>query len=172
MAGTPEEEVEPMYGPLYLPRKFKIGIAVPPSNDIDVFSQDLGFIAIVEDGKLIGFNVAIGGGMGMTHGDTATYPQLAKVIGFCRPERMYDVAEKTITIQRDYGNRSVRKNARFKYTVDRLGLETVKKNWKTVSAGAWKKRSRITSTITATVTAGWKALRINGILHCLSKAAV
>ncbi|MFB0634451.1 assimilatory sulfite reductase (NADPH) hemoprotein subunit [Bacillus rugosus] len=126
VAGTPEEEGEPMYGPLYLPRKFKIGIAVPPSNDIDVFSQDLGFIAIVEDGKLIGFNVAIGGGMGMTHGDTATYPQLAKVIGFCRPEQMYDVAEKTITIQRDYGNRSVRKNARFKYTVDRLGLETVK----------------------------------------------
>ncbi|MCY8198342.1 assimilatory sulfite reductase (NADPH) hemoprotein subunit [Bacillus subtilis] len=125
VAGTLEEEVEPMYGPLYLPRKFKIGIAVPPSNDIDVFSQDLGFIAIVEDGKLIGFNVAIGGGMGMTHGDTATYPQLAKVIGFCRPEQMYDVAEKTITIQRDYGNRSVRKNARFKYTVDRLGLENV-----------------------------------------------
>lgn len=127
VAGTPDaEEIEPMYGPLYLPRKFKIGIAVPPSNDIDVFSQDLGFIAIVEDGKLIGFNVAIGGGMGMTHGDKATYPQLAKVIGFCRPEQMYDVAEKTITIQRDYGNRSVRKNARFKYTVDRLGLETVK----------------------------------------------
>ncbi|MCY8511298.1 assimilatory sulfite reductase (NADPH) hemoprotein subunit [Bacillus mojavensis] len=127
VAGTPDaKEVEPMYGPLYLPRKFKIGIAVPPSNDIDVFSQDLGFIAIVEDGKLIGFNVAIGGGMGMTHGDKATYPQLAKVIGFCRPEQMYDVAEKTITIQRDYGNRSVRKNARFKYTVDRLGLETVK----------------------------------------------
>ncbi|MCC2930732.1 assimilatory sulfite reductase (NADPH) hemoprotein subunit [Bacillus sp. LBG-1-113] len=127
VAGTPDaEEVEPMYGPLYLPRKFKIGIAVPPSNDIDVFSQDLGFIAIVDDGKLIGFNVAIGGGMGMTHGDKATYPQLAKVIGFCRPEQMYDVAEKTITIQRDYGNRSVRKNARFKYTVDRLGLETVK----------------------------------------------
>ncbi|MCY9197707.1 assimilatory sulfite reductase (NADPH) hemoprotein subunit [Bacillus atrophaeus] len=127
VAGTPEtEEVEPMYGPLYLPRKFKIGIAVPPSNDVDVFSQDLGFIAIVEEGKLAGFNVAIGGGMGMTHGDQATYPQLAKVIGFCKPEQMYDVAEKVITIQRDYGNRSVRKNARFKYTVDRLGVETVK----------------------------------------------
>ncbi|MFS0636115.1 assimilatory sulfite reductase (NADPH) hemoprotein subunit [Mesobacillus foraminis] len=127
VAGTPEvEEVEPMYGPLYLPRKFKIGIAVPPSNDIDVFSQDLGFIAVVEDGKLTGFNVAIGGGMGMSHGDTATYPQLAKVIGFCKPEQMYEVAEKVITIQRDYGNRSVRKNARFKYTVDRLGLENVK----------------------------------------------
>ncbi|OKL35323.1 assimilatory sulfite reductase (NADPH) hemoprotein subunit [Domibacillus mangrovi] len=127
VVGTPEvEEVEPMYGPLYLPRKFKIGIAVPPSNDIDVFSQDLGFIAVVEDGKLVGFNVAIGGGMGMSHGDTTTYPQLAKVIGFCTPDQILDVAEKVITIQRDYGNRSVRKNARFKYTVDRLGLETVK----------------------------------------------
>lgn len=80
----------------------------------------------MEEGSLIGFNVAIGGGMGMTHGDTATYPQLSKVIGFCKPEQLYDVAEKTITIQRDYGNRSVRKNARFKYTVDRLGLENVK----------------------------------------------
>jgi sulfite reductase (NADPH) hemoprotein beta-component len=127
VAGTPEvEDVEPMYGPLYLPRKFKIGIAVPPENDIDVFSQDLGLIAIIEDGKLIGFNVAIGGGMGSSHGDKATYPQLAKVIGFCKPEQIYDVAEKTITIQRDYGNRSERKYARFKYTVDRLGLETVK----------------------------------------------
>lgn len=126
VAGSPEvEEVEPMYGLHYLPRKFKIGIAVPPSNDIDVFSQDLGLIAIVEDGKLSGFNVAIGGGMGMTHGDKETYPQLAKVIGFCKPEQIYDVAEKVISIQRDYGNRSVRKNARFKYTIDRLGLENV-----------------------------------------------
>lgn len=124
--GTPDVEVEPMYGALYLPRKFKIGIAVPPSNDIDVFSQDLGFIAVVEEGKLVGFNVAIGGGMGMTHGDTETYPQVAKVIGFCKPEQILDLAEKVITIQRDYGNRSVRKNARFKYTVDRLGLENVK----------------------------------------------
>jgi sulfite reductase (NADPH) hemoprotein beta-component len=127
VAFTPDTEgVEPMYGPTYLPRKFKIGIAVPPSNDVDVFSQDLGFIAIVEEGKLTGFNVTIGGGMGMTHGDKATYPQLGKIIGFCVPEQIYSVAEKVITIQRDYGNRSERKNARFKYTVDRLGLETVK----------------------------------------------
>lgn len=127
VAGTPEvEEVEPLYGPTYLPRKFKIGIAVPPSNDIDVFSQDLGLIAVVEDGKLMGFNVAIGGGMGSTHGDKATYPQVAKVIGFCTPDKIVELAEKTITIQRDYGNRSVRKNARFKYTVDRLGLDVVK----------------------------------------------
>jgi len=127
VAGTPEvEEVEPMYGPLYLPRKFKIGIAIPPTNDVDVFANDLGFIAIIEDDKLLGFNVAIGGGMGMSHGDTATYPQVAKVIGFCKPEQLYEVSEKVITIQRDYGNRSSRKNARFKYTVDRLGVETVK----------------------------------------------
>lgn len=126
VAGSPEEVVEPMYGALYLPRKFKIGIAVPPSNDVDVFSQDLGFIAVIEDGKLAGFNVAIGGGMGMTHGDKNTYPQLARVIGFCTPDKILDVAEKVITIQRDYGDRSVRKYARFKYTVDRLGLDSIK----------------------------------------------
>ncbi|WP_205171418.1 assimilatory sulfite reductase (NADPH) hemoprotein subunit [Bacillus pakistanensis] len=128
VAGSPhsDEEVEPMYGALYLPRKFKIGIAVPPSNDVDVFSQDLGLIAIVEEGKLKGFNIAVGGGMGMTHGDKETYPQIAKVIGFCTPDKMVDVAEKVITIQRDYGNRSIRKYARFKYTVDRLGLDFIK----------------------------------------------
>ncbi|KAB7706285.1 assimilatory sulfite reductase (NADPH) hemoprotein subunit [Bacillus aerolatus] len=120
-----EEEIEPMYGALYLPRKFKIGIAVPPSNDVDVFSQDLGFIAILEEGKLKGFNVAIGGGMGMTHGDKETYPQLSRVIGFCTPDKILNVAEKVITIQRDYGNRSVRKYARFKYTIDNLGLDFI-----------------------------------------------
>ncbi|MBH5319908.1 NADPH-dependent assimilatory sulfite reductase hemoprotein subunit [Paenibacillus sp. GSMTC-2017] len=117
------DPVEPIYGPVYLPRKFKIGIAVPPSNDVDVYSQDLGYIAIVEKGKLIGFNVTVGGGMGMTHGDTNTYPQLGRVIGFITPEQVVDIAEKTVTIQRDYGNRSVRKYARFKYTIDRHGLE-------------------------------------------------
>lgn len=119
------KEAEPIYGPLYLPRKFKIGVAVPPSNDVDVFSQDLGFIAIVEGGELLGFNVAVGGGMGMTHGDTNTYPQLARVIGFCTPDQVVDVAEKILTIQRDYGNRSNRKNARFKYTIDRLGVDWI-----------------------------------------------
>ncbi|BFH63250.1 assimilatory sulfite reductase (NADPH) hemoprotein subunit [Paenibacillus azoreducens] len=116
------EEQEPIYGRVYLPRKFKIGIAVPPSNDVDVFSQDLGFIAIVEDGQLKGFNVAVGGGMGMTHGDPKTYPQISKVIGFCTPEQMIDVAEQTVTIQRDYGDRAVRKHARFKYTIDDRGI--------------------------------------------------
>lgn len=118
-----DKETEPIYGPVYLPRKFKIGVAVPPSNDVDVFSQDLGFIAILQDGQLQGFNVVAGGGMGMTHGDTSTYPQLGRVIGFCLPNQVVDVAEKIVTIQRDYGNRSVRKNARFKYTIDARGLE-------------------------------------------------
>ncbi|MHA0857430.1 assimilatory sulfite reductase (NADPH) hemoprotein subunit [Paenibacillus sp. CMAA1364] len=118
-----EEEIEPIYGKVYLPRKFKIGVAVPPNNDIDVFSQDLGLIAIYEDNQLKGFNVAVGGGMGMTYGDTQTYPQLARVVGFCTPEQIIDVAEKTVMIQRDYGNRSVRKYARFKYTIDRYGLD-------------------------------------------------
>jgi sulfite reductase (NADPH) hemoprotein beta-component len=117
------EEQEPIYGSVYLPRKFKIGIAVPPSNDVDVFSQDLGFIAIVEDGRLKGFNVSVGGGMGMTHGDTNTYPQVGQVIGFCSPEQIIDVAEKTVMIQRDYGDRSVRKHARFKYTIDDRGID-------------------------------------------------
>ncbi|TWT05538.1 assimilatory sulfite reductase (NADPH) hemoprotein subunit [Planococcus sp. CPCC 101016] len=120
------EVVEPMYGPLYLPRKFKIGFAIPPANDVDIYSQDLGFIAILEDGKLQGFNVTVGGGMGMTHGDTNTYPQLARVLGFCPPDKVNEVGEKILTIQRDYGNRSERKNARFKYTVDRLGLDWIR----------------------------------------------
>ncbi|OMF24834.1 sulfite reductase subunit beta [Paenibacillus sp. FSL H8-0548] len=119
-------EVEPIYGPVYLPRKFKIGFAIPPYNDVDVFSQDIGYIAVVEDGKLKGFNISVGGGMGMTHGDTATYPQLGKVIGFCPPERIVALAEKTVMIQRDYGNRSIRKNARFKYTIDRHGIDWFK----------------------------------------------
>jgi sulfite reductase (NADPH) hemoprotein beta-component len=117
------EEEEPIYGPVYLPRKFKIGIAVPPSNDVDVFSQDIGFIAIHENGKLLGFNVAAGGGMGMTHGDPNTYPQLGRIIGFCTPEQVVDVAEKLVTIQRDYGDRAVRKHARFKYTIDDRGVD-------------------------------------------------
>ncbi|AUJ24597.1 assimilatory sulfite reductase (NADPH) hemoprotein subunit [Virgibacillus dokdonensis] len=118
-----EMEIEPIYGSTYLPRKFKIGIAIPPSNDIDVFSQDLGFIAIQEANKLIGFNVSVGGGMGMTHGNTNTYPQLGRVIGFCSPDQVIAVAEQIVTIQRDYGNRSDRKNARFKYTIDARGID-------------------------------------------------
>lgn len=124
---TPQvEEVEPIYGELYLPRKFKIGIAIPPSNDTDVYSQDIGIIAIVEDNELKGFNITVGGGMGMTHGDDETYPQLGHLIGFVTPEQLLVTTEKIVTIQRDFGNRIERKNARFKYTIDRYGIEWFK----------------------------------------------
>ncbi|WP_423202465.1 assimilatory sulfite reductase (NADPH) hemoprotein subunit [Mammaliicoccus sciuri] len=121
-----KEEVEPMYGKTYLPRKFKIGIAVPPSNDIDVYSQDIGLIAVIEDDQLVGFNVTVGGGMGMTHGDMKTYPQVGRLLGYFPKEEAVDVCEKILTIQRDYGNRENRKNARFKYTVDRLGVDFIR----------------------------------------------
>ena len=121
-----EEESEPLYGPTYLPRKFKIGIAVPPTNDVDVFAQDLGLIAIIERGELLGFNVAIGGGMGATHGDPSTYPRLGSVIGFVEPEQLLRTAEGVIEVQRDHGDRQERKHARLKYTIDRMGVAAFK----------------------------------------------
>ncbi|MEN1970432.1 assimilatory sulfite reductase (NADPH) hemoprotein subunit [Lentibacillus sp. N15] len=138
-----EEEAEPIYGRFYLPRKFKIGLAVPPSNDIDVFSQDLGLIAILKDGNLTGFNVAVGGGMGSTHGELETYPQVARVIGFCPKDSVIELAKNVMAIQRDYGNRSNRKNARFKYTIDARGLDWFKEEltkrlgWELAAAHAY-----------------------------------
>ncbi len=120
--GGDDEDVEPIYGKTYLPRKFKIGIAVPPSNDVDIFSQDLGFIAIVEDGQVVGYNVTVGGGMGMSHGQKETYPRLADLLGFCTPEQAIAVAEKVVMVQRDYGDRKDRKHARLKYTIEDRGL--------------------------------------------------
>ena len=116
-------EDEPILGRTYLPRKFKIAIALPPNNDIDVFAHDLGFIAILDEGKIVGYNVSVGGGMGMTHGEPETYPRIGDVIGFCKPEDVLDVAEKAVTVQRDYGDRSNRKHARVKYTIDDMGLD-------------------------------------------------
>lgn len=118
---TPDEE--PLYGTTYLPRKFKIALAMPPQNDVDVFANDIGLIAIVENGKLVGFNVAVGGGMGMTHGEPETYPRLATVIGYCSTDRVLGVVEHLVKIQRDYGDRCNRSNARFKYTIDNHGLD-------------------------------------------------
>ena len=120
---NPEPEAEPIYGKTYLPRKFKIGIAVPPSNDVDVFANDLGFIANIEDDKIVGYNVTVGGGMGMSHGKETTYPRLADVLGFCTPDQVVDVAEKIVTTQRDYGDRADRTHARLKYTIEDRGLE-------------------------------------------------
>ena len=120
--GEPEDE--PIYGRTYLPRKFKIVFAVPPSNDVDVYAHDLGFIAIAdESGKqLLGFNVTVGGGLGMSHNQIETFPRLADVLGFCTVDQVVDVAEKVVTIQRDYGDRTDRKFARFKYTIANRGL--------------------------------------------------
>ena len=120
VAGGPEEE--PMYGPTYLPRKFKIAIAVPPENDVDVFAHDLGFIAHVRHGATIGYDVTVGGGMGMTHGDVETFPRTADLLGFCTPDQAIDVARAVLMAQRDHGNRAMRKNARLKYTIERMGL--------------------------------------------------
>jgi sulfite reductase (NADPH) hemoprotein beta-component len=125
VAGSGEEE-EPIYGAVYLPRKFKIGFAVPPSNDVDVFAQDLGYIAIIENGALVGYNVTVGGGMGATHGDAETYPRLGDVIGFIAPEHVIAIGEAVVTTQRDWGNRAVRKRARLKYTIDDRGLDAFK----------------------------------------------
>lgn len=116
-------EVEPIYGDTYLPRKFKAALVVPPRNDVDVYAQDLGFIAIVEHGEIAGFNVTVGGGMGMTHGEKITYPRLGDVLGFCTPDQLLGVAEAVVTTQRDYGDRINRKHARLKYTIDDHGLD-------------------------------------------------
>lgn len=113
---------EPLYGRTYLPRKFKIALAVPPSNDIDVFAHDLGFIAILRDGGVEGYNVLAGGGMGMTHKVPETFPRLSDVVGFCSPDDVLTVAEHAMCIQRDYGNRKDRAHARFKYTIDDRGV--------------------------------------------------
>ncbi|GMK59294.1 hypothetical protein CspeluHIS016_0703090 [Cutaneotrichosporon spelunceum] len=119
-------DLEPLYGPFYLPRKFKIAVAVPPDNAVDVFTNDVGFIAIVENGQVVGYNVSVGGGMGVTHSNKKTYPRLGTVIGFVRPEDGCKAAEAVMLTQRDHGNRKDRKNARLKYTVDRLGVPKFK----------------------------------------------
>jgi sulfite reductase (NADPH) hemoprotein beta-component len=116
---------EPFYGRTYLPRKFKIGFAIPPSNDIDVYSQDLGFIAIARDGELQGFNVAIGGGLGRTDQAPKTYPRLASVIGYVPADRLIETIDAVMSVQRDYGDRVDRAHARFKYTIDDKGLDWI-----------------------------------------------
>ena len=120
---SPDPEAEPIYGKTYLPRKFKIVIAIPPSNDVDVFAHDLGFIAIIEDDQIVGYTVTAGGGMGMSHGKETTFPRLADVLGFCTPGQVTDVAEKIVTTQRDFGDRVDRRHARLKYTIEDRGLD-------------------------------------------------
>jgi sulfite reductase (NADPH) hemoprotein beta-component len=120
------EPEEPFYGRTYMPRKFKIGFALPPSNDIDVYAQDLGFIAIGGPDGLEGFNVVIGGGMGRTDKTPETYPRLASLIGYVPVDMVTACADATMTVQRDYGDRKDRQHARFKYTIDDKGLDWIK----------------------------------------------
>ena len=117
---------EPILGSNYLPRKFKTTVVIPPQNDVDVHANDLNFIAIADNGKLVGFNVLVGGGLAMTHGDHATYPRRADDFGFVPLDKALDVATAVVTTQRDWGNRSNRKNAKTKYTIDRVGVAVFK----------------------------------------------
>ena len=136
VAGSGPEE--PFYGRTYMPRKFKIGFALPPSNDIDVYAQDLGFIAIGGEGGLEGFNVVIGGGMGRTDQAPETYPRLASLIGFVPADRVIACADAVMTVQRDYGDRKDRQRARFKYTIDDKGLDWIKAEIERVMAAPFE----------------------------------
>ena len=129
LVGEPEHE--PILGQLYLPRKFKTAVVVPPHNDVDIYSQDLGFIAILEandagENQLVGFNLTVGGGLGAPHGEPQTFPRVADVIGFLTPDQVLKVAETVVMIQRDFGDRTDRKHARFKYTIADRGVEWFK----------------------------------------------
>ncbi|MGR2768546.1 assimilatory sulfite reductase (NADPH) hemoprotein subunit [Photobacterium ganghwense] len=117
---------EPILGSTYLPRKFKTTVVIPPQNDVDVHANDLNFVAIADNGKLVGFNVLVGGGLAMTHGDKTTYPRRADDFGFIPLEKTLEVAAAVVTTQRDWGNRSNRKNAKTKYTLDRVGVDVFK----------------------------------------------
>jgi len=115
--------VDPLYGKTYLPRKFKIAFVIPPVNDLDVFTNCLGFIAIVENDQLVGYNLCVGGGMGRSHGNDATYPRIADVIGFFTPDKVVEVSKAVLTIHRDFGDRTDRKHARLKYVIAERGVD-------------------------------------------------
>ena len=123
---TPEEQlsvVDPLYGKTYLPRKFKIAFAIPPLNDVDVFTNCLGFVAVVEADRLLGYNLLAGGGLGMSHGNVQTFPRLADVIGFIPPDKLIEAAKGVVTVHRDFGDRTNRKHARLKYVLEERGVD-------------------------------------------------
>lgn len=120
---SPADFVDPLYGKTYLPRKFKVAFAIPPLNDIDVYTNCLGFVAIVENGNLAGYNLLAGGGMGMSHNNVQTYPRLADVVGFVTREQLVTAAKAVLTMHRDFGDRTNRKHARLKYVLEEKGVE-------------------------------------------------
>ncbi|MBI2516901.1 MAG: NADPH-dependent assimilatory sulfite reductase hemoprotein subunit [Opitutae bacterium] len=147
---SPENKdfVDPLYGQTYLPRKFKTSFVIPPVNDMDVFTNDLGFIALVEGGRLVGYNLAVGGGMGRSHGNEQTFPRLADLLGFFPRERLVEVAKAVLTIHRDFGDRTNRKHARLKYVVEERGAAWVRDeiNRRTNSALAAARPYQFTTT--------------------------
>ena len=128
---SPDKEEETLYKETYLPRKFKISIAIPPSNDVDVYAHDVGLVAIIQDKELLGFNVIIGGGMGRTHGNAETFARVGDLVGFIKKEQILEAIYQIATIQRDYGNRQDRAKSRFKYTIDKYGVEWFKSEFST-----------------------------------------
>lgn len=127
VAGNALVDYEPMYGPTYLPRKFKIVITVPPYNDVDVYAHDIGLIAIVQDNIVVGYNLLAGGGMGSTHNNTKTYPRTGSMMGYVSREKVHVACEKIMLVQRDNGDRTNRKHARLKYTIDDMGVDVFRK---------------------------------------------
>ena len=132
--GGPLEQ-EPLYGATYLPRKFKIGIATPEDNSIDVLTNDLAIVALFENGELLGYNLALGGGLGMTHGKPETYPRLASPIAFVAPDDLLPAVQAVVRLQRDHGDRANRKHARLKYLVDERGAAWIKQTLESYFGG-------------------------------------
>ncbi len=155
-------EDDPLYQDRYLPRKFKIAIAIPPFNDVDIFTNDLGLIAIVEDGQLIGFNISVGGGLGTTHGNPDTYPRLGTVMGYVDKENVEKVVYEMVTVQRDFGNRSDRKLSRLKYTIDRMGVEAFKQELESRIGFSLEPEKPYSSLTGAMIMAGSQTTKANG----------
>jgi sulfite reductase (NADPH) hemoprotein beta-component len=163
-----KDEEDPLYQDRYMPRKFKIGIAIPPNNDVDVLTNDIGLIAIIENNNLVGFNIAIGGGLSSTHGNPEHYPRLATVIGFVdSEEKALKAVFEILTVQRDYGNRSDRKKARLKYTVDEKGIPFFKAEVEKRTGFFLRNRDRMPFISAAIITAGNRIQKVPGITRCL-----
>ena len=164
-------EVEPMYGKVYLPRKFKTGLAAPEDNCIDVYAQDLGLLAVVEHGSIVGYNVLVGGGMGMTHGNAATFPYLAKPICYVPAGDVVHAAESVVKLFRDHGNRADRHRARMKYVVHDWGVEQSARCWPAISAVRPPCPAPSRSAVTTCTWDGMSRATVSGITASASRTA-
>ncbi len=153
---------EPILGQTYLPRKFKTTVVIPPQNDIDLHANDMNFVAIAENGKLVGFNLLVGGGLSIEHGNKKTYARTASEFGYLPLEHTLAVAEAVVTTQRDWGNRTDRKNAKTKYTLERVGLRRLKRKWSVARGSNLNRSVHMSSPDEAIVLAGLRALMITG----------